>query len=529
MSVELLDLPKWWLAHLVQHVASGPGGLVSAARLSQACKLFRDLSKDSAVTYRNLHVDRPLFSLHPLFWSWLEEKHERVAGFTAEVPLPLLQNFCCNPSNATVAVPEHKAKQLRVLFNIPDLRLTLRSDHEISNSDDTLMTKVLGPHGHLIGHLSVRINGDMLRLQDFCEAATRCRSLDLTVVSRVLSHELVNLSDLHPVAGSLVQFCWKDAALGAWYPRSLEGVNSLSLLSQLTSLSLDNIDFRDEEPWIHLAALTNLKQLSLRGAALGDPSALSALTGLSSLKIHSSQVGYLLPCTFTSLQPLSTMHQLKELALLDQACSATCLHGLSGLSSLETLKLNAPKLKCLSEVSTGLTSLTIKGALWSWDGIEELQSLRHLCVWRISHRSLRRIVALGNLEQLSLIDGTFTSLTGLQGNMRTSLHSLTLEGCYRLVSLWGIEGFSALEQLKISDCKVISLQPVERLVGGLEALRVYDCRRVQGEVLELPYIQPRAIVRIARSKVKEVVLAGGVRKRVDGDDFILDGTEEMVI
>ena len=210
------------------------------------------------------------------------------------------------------------------------------------------------------------------------------------------------------------------------------------------------VGFGADEPWTPLGGLTNLRQLSLLVGASGDPSPLSALTMLSSLCIYSfdvEQEGLLVPSTYSSLQPISTLQQLDELKLTGEACSATSLHGLAELNRLETLRLNAPMLKSLEGVGTGLTTFVIYGAL-------------------------------------------------------------------HLASLAGIEGLTALQQLKILKCGVASLQPIGQLVGGLKKLHVKYCPSVQEEVLGLPYVQPTADVSIEDSNVKEVVLAGGVRRLV---------------
>jgi hypothetical protein len=48
----------------------------------------------------------------------------------------------------------------------------------------------------------------------------------------------------------------------------------------------------------------------------------------------------------------------------------------------------------------------------------------------------------------------------------------------------------------------------------LEILVVCCCNDVQEEILELPYVQPTAYVHVRYTAVKEVVLAGGVRRAV---------------
>ena len=442
----ILELPNTWLAHLFEHVASGAGGLASAAALSQACKSFHTLSDSPAVTYRNLRLDKPLHSLGHPFFKWLAKRHGRIAGLTAELRLVTVDNL----------------EQLQVMFGIPGLHLTLRYDAEITAPDELFVTRVLIPHGHLIDHLisMVHINGGGLRLKDFCKAAAPCRSLDLTVGGS--SEEPVNLGALTPVADSLVRLNMESTYI---FFRDLESASSLSSLSQLTSLSLEDVEFVAEEPWIFLGGLTNLKQLSLWVVASGDPTPLSRLTGLSSLDLRSFDVyqdGLFIPGTFSSLQSLSTLQQLKELKLHGQACSVTSLHGLAELSRLETLRLDGSLLRSLEGISRGLTSLTVHGA------------------------------------------GQLDSLAGVEH----------VECCRQLRQLSGIEGLTALQQLEIYSCGVTSLQPVGQLVGGLEKLHVSYCCSVIEEVLQLPHVQPTADVRIVCSNVKEVVLAGGVRGRV---------------
>ena len=444
------------------------------------------------------------------------KRHSRVAGLTAEVRL------------LTVGGPEAEPEQLQMMFGIPGLCLTLRCDGVLPSPDGPFMTNVLRPRGHLIDQLIIRINGDGLKLQEFCEAAAPCRSLDLAVGGS--SEEPLNMAALHPVARSLVRLNLERTTSSI--QREFESVSSLSLLSHLTSLSLDGFDFRAEEPWIHLVGLTDLKQLSLGVAASGDPSSLSALTGLSSLALSSCEqevqgglvhggfhLGGLVhggPCTFSSLQPLSTLQQLVELELVYNACNAlTSLHGLAELSRLQSLILTAPMLKSLQGVSTGLTCLTIHSArqLVSLAGIEHLQGLRDLSLTHSGVSSLHPLAALGNLASLS-IGGTFASLAGLEGNLCTSLHRLTLQFCKQLRDLSGIEGLVAVQQLDIAACEVTSLQPIGRLVGGLKKLHVRYCDEVRQVVLELPHMQPSADVSIEFSTVKEVVMAGGVRKTV---------------
>ena len=501
-SPSLLELPSTCLAHLVQHVASGPGGLASAAAFSRTCKYFYALSESSAVTYRNLHFGKPVKSLGHRFWPWLAKREGRIAGLTADVRL--------------LRVGGLGPEQLQVLFRIPGLHLTIHYDSEATAPLEAFVTKVLRPHGHLIDHLiaPVRIKEEELTLQDFGEAAAACRSLDLT--ARQYSEEPFDVGALDPVAGSLVRL--NLASPGSLFSNS--SLRKLSSFSRLSLLSLKHVALEAQDSWLLMAQLTNLKQLSLQIAASGDPSPLSALSGLSSLEIGSYDVvqeGLIIRHTFSSLQPLSTLQQLEELELYAKACTATSLHGLAELSRLERLRLEGPMLKSLEGLSMGLTVLGILKApqLVSLAGFEHLQGLQKLALFDCGVSSFQLLAALGSLGDLSLSSGTLTSLVGLEGNLCTCLQSLRLSFCRELKQLSGIEGLTALQRVEIFYCGVTSLQPVGQLVEGLQKLRVTDCRSVQEEVLELPHIQPTPDVNIQHSNVKEVVLAGGVRRTVD--------------
>ena len=85
--------------------------------------------------------------------------------------------------------------------------------------------------------------------------------------------------------------------------------------------------------------------------------------------------------------------------------------------------------------------------------------------------------------------------------------------------LAGVESFGALKELQLWDCGVTSLQPLSHRLGpGLQKLYVSYCRQVEEEVLELPHVQLTAEVKFVRSNVREVVLAGGIRRAVGDTD-----------
>jgi hypothetical protein len=106
------------------------------------------------------------------------------------------------------------------------------------------------------------------------------------------------------------------------------------------------------------------------------------------------------------------------------------------------------------------------------------------------------------------------ALSSLEDLDSMSLQSLGLYHCSSLTLLSGVEHLSALKSLQVMDCEVTSLQPLSELREGLQKLEVCRCKTVQEEVLELPRVQPTGSVVVYDSNVREVVLAGGVRRAV---------------
>jgi hypothetical protein len=373
-------------------------------------------------------------------------------------------------------------------------------------------------HGHLISHLTLKITvgGDRQKLREFSEAAARCRSVELTLLHP--PGQVVDLADLKAVAGCLCCFTCRPTSSGRG---SLIGTSVFSSMSQLTALDVDREQFGSEEPWGMLAKLTSLQQLEfLEVSATGDPSPLSALTGLKLLDLHSIEhaADGPAPFSFSSLQPLSALQQLEVLHLWDHACAATSLQGLAGLSKLEKLALGGAescgKLQSLEGISPGVKELCLLNDpdLASLAGIEGCTRLEKITLEHCGVNSMQPLRGLSSIKELNLSGYCLTSLESLH-NM--PLQSLSLTGCDALTQLSGMEHLSALTRLDVMMCmNVDSLQPLSELGAGLQELMVFKCGRVQEEVLELPHVQPTADVVVDGSNVKEVVLAGGLRRAV---------------
>jgi Leucine-rich repeat (LRR) protein len=400
---------------------------------------------------------------------------------------------------------------LQTLSDIPGVQLEVMWDETLINLDHPYVDQWLKQHGRLISHLTMEIyvSNDRLKLREFSNAAAHCRSIDLDI--RHSSYQVVDLADLDPVAGSL-----RDLIFQSWNPElgSLIGTSALISMSHLTGLQICGEDLGSEEPWGLLAKLTGLQQLVFKGRAIGDPSPLSALTGLSHLYLQADAQG---PFSFSSLQPLSTLRQLQALRLGRCFSAATPLQGLAELSNLKLLVLKCYEgqggmLRSLDGISSGVTNLFISSAsgLVSLAGIEGCKSMEDLSLRYCGVSSLQPLRGLSSLKQLGVVNCNLTSLEGLNS---ISLQYLTLSYCPSLTHLSGTEHLSALKKLHVMGCgSVTSLQPLSQLGVGLQVLKVFWCNEVQEEVLELPNVQPTADVAVHESNVREVVLAGGVRR-----------------
>jgi hypothetical protein len=511
-SSHLLDLPPAMLAFLFQTVASGPGGLANAASLSQTCKLLYSLSEGPDVIYSNLSLAAAISSPDHPAWQWLAKRIGRIAGLSLDLRLEL-------PDDGAVEMADHSRdwiQPLQTLSGIAGVQLRLEWVDRITSLRHPCTDQWLKQHGQIISHLTVEVDIShvpMLSLRKFCRTAAPCRSVDLTIWH---TSQVVNLADLVPVAGSLQRLTCKAFAPGS---NTLRGSSAFSSMSQLVALNLLHEQFENEEPWGHLAKLTSLQQLSLKVTASGDPSPLSALTSLSCLILQTNGSGEdedLIPSSFSSLQPLSTLIHLEELQLRDHACAATSLQGLAGLSNLRRLVIGldseSGRLASLEGISSGVTKLRISHAspgsavLAGIHACTSLEKLSLFYVYQLS--SLQCLRGLSSLRQLELSSCSLTSLEGL--NM--PLESLSLSHCISLTHMSGFEHLSALKSLKVIGCMhVTSLQALSQLGEGLQKLDVCWCYGVTEAVLELPHVQPTADVHVGSSKVKEVVLAGGVR------------------
>jgi hypothetical protein len=426
LASQLVDLPPAWLALLFQHVATGPGGLANAASLSQTCKFLYSLSQGPVVTYRDLRVPAATSSPDLPVWQWLARRSGRIVGLSLDLHL---RGFGLGGDASRQADKVQGWMQrlrmlsgtgweqrLQTLSGIAGLQLRVTWDGR-STDMNPCIAECLKQHGRLISHLTAyyRVSDKRLKLREFSEAAAMCRSIDLQVcVSEdEAGVQVVDLVDLAPVAGSLRRLicspCSPCCRFGP-YGR-LTGASAMESMSQLTALQ-SICHFGNDEPWTYMAKLTSLRELLLRGTCTGDPSPLSALTGLSYLRLdyvkqHGAQNPA--PFSFSSLQSLSTLRQLESLHLVSHdPCAATSLQGLAGLSSLKRFSLESEPcgstLRSLEGISPQVSSLRLSGAqgLVTLAGIEVCTSMAELSLSSCGVSSLQALRGLSCLKHLEV-------------------------------------------------------------------------------------------------------------------------------
>ena len=199
------------------------------------------------------------------------------------------------------------------------------------------------------------------------------------------------------------------------YTRSVSDISALSVLTNLTHLSLDGNKITDISP---LSGMTKLRKLYLRGANFGergnyieDISALSGMTKLRTLWLHFNNI--------SDLTPLSNLTNLDDLQL--DRNNFSDISALSGLTKLRVLSLWNNKISNISAVSgmTKLEYLALSNNLINHDNdndynnsITDVSALSGLTLLRILYLRNNPVPAsqystlrtLKNNHSLSIID-----------------------------------------------------------------------------------------------------------------------------
>jgi Leucine-rich repeat (LRR) protein len=475
--LHFLQLDPLCLKHVFHLVAMDhEHGIASTAALSQTCKdiykqndeLLNCYKLQKRMELRGKWHEGAIIAEsadHP-FWLWLSKRQGRIPRLSVQI-----KPFSGVPHDSTDSCEEELewSGPLKLLSTIPDLHLKVHmpriSSLEHPFARFWLQDDANGLIEELEAGFSIEDDG-WLPTADFVQIAVGCKSL---VLNR------------------------NSTPCPFW-------VEDLSNLTQLTSLSISNNYFLGANKgygvWQLLANLTNLQHLGCASIGFDDPSPLSALTALTSLELDSRHLTGLHRIyeltgakyfTFSSLQPLSTLQQLEVLELTGCSCSGTSLQGLGNLPRLRDVGL-----ECRSLVS--LQGLTPVGAESDGEGLTVTPAL----------------------ESLRIMGAQITSLRGLE-SFRGCLVYLCLVDCPKLDSLSGVEGINNLHGIRVGSCGLTSLEPLACLGRKQKdpemiMIDIYRCTAVKEEILELPYLPATASVDISESNVKEVVVAGRLRR-----------------
>ena len=472
----LPDLPAPWLGQLFKQVASGTSGILSIAHLSRTCKGLYAAGDELASSYMKIgkiRIDRPDCS----FWRWLAKREGRITSLALTVS-PFY------PSYGYLLHPVHEQagweQPLRLLSAVPSLSLTVEMP-SVAQLSRPSIERWLVEHGHLIEQLKETIRPDTpaWAFADLLKAAAACKSLNLTSDSGM----------------------WRENP--GRVPHDIKGFAGLSGLTQLTALRLYDFDMY-EDPWVTLAALTNLRELDCTLFSNDDPSPLTALTKLTCLELCSRsplknrERGYFEGFSFSSLQPLSALQQLQKLVLRGKAFSGTSLQGLASLPQLREYEQGGGDLRSLEGLGPGITRLDLSRVpVSSLHGLEVVTALQRLALHDVTAPTLRPLANLSALTDLMITDhcsGFGTPTMDLQelAAFCSSLRDLYLCDCANLQSLSGVEQLCNLKDIYLDYCKVTSLHPLAQ-VTGLTRLTVYDCECLAEHHLELPQLDEEAL------------------------------------
>jgi Leucine-rich repeat (LRR) protein len=271
-----------------------------------------------------------------------------------------------------------------------------------------------------------------------------------------------------------------------------------SNLSNVTSLVLNADSTFDD-----LASMPNLKSVRIRGYAANEH-VLEALAGCESLEHLEC-----FPLLETTLAPIATLCNLRELVLQNLQCAVDDLRPLAELKELSSLQLRwhhsledlrpLDQLKNLKHLDlftkrptgdlNGLATLnqleSLEVVIWGDSDLKplaDLTNLRRLVLKVFDAEELDNLGALAKLQNLEelhleLNRGTDYDLTPL-GNVR-GLKSLRISSCPGPIDLSPLVKLQELASILLISCRgEIDLNPLGE-ISGLERLTLYECTAVR--------------------------------------------------
>ncbi len=259
----------------------------------------------------------------------------------------------------------------------------------------------------------------------------------------------------YTVGGVIEEVDISDPVLDSLY-RQLLGIGPDTQLFtndlwKITSLTLPE----GIEDYSDLSRLTYLEKLIIDGIQIDSLQPLSTLTQLKSLTVYGC------PISASELSVLGTLPNLETLILKD--CSLSNITGLSGAKRLVTLDLSNNAIRDLTGLSfmENLTTLDLSNnALTNLSALSALEKLEALDV---SYNSLTSIAPLATCSSLSVLVATNNNLSEIPVFLDTSvLSTLTLDN-NALTDITPIAKYSALTGVGLAYNKLTDVSALANL------------------------------------------------------------------
>ncbi|MHC5759860.1 leucine-rich repeat domain-containing protein [Nostoc sp.] len=267
-----------------------------------------------------------------------------------------------------------------------------------------------------------------------------------------VAQELVSFVDDWSQISVIRQHVEEDGLLPISIPRKLHDLNSLSKLTNLTSLYLSGTQVSDVSA---LANLTNLTELNLSRTQVSDISVLAELTNLAQLDISNTQVSN-----------ISVLAELTNLAQLDisntQVSNISVLAELTNLAQLDISFTRVSDISVLAEL-TNLAQLHI--SLTQVSDISVLAGLTNLTLLSLSFLQVSDISVLADLTNLTLLSLFLTKVSDV--SVLANLTNLTeLYLCRTQVrDVSALTKLTNLKELDISQTQVSDISSLANLTN----------------------------------------------------------------
>ena len=237
------------------------------------------------------------------------------------------------------------------------------------------------------------------------------------------------------------------------YGAASDELACLSALQELESLIITNCS-PSKEVLTTIAALPNLRELTLAHCGLSDITPLVAAQSLEYLDLCYNSIG--------DVSPISTLPKLEALYLAHNAL--TDLTVLNGLPNLKVLNVSYNSLTTVAPISANTTLVELHAGNNLIVSLGALNDLPALTTVNLSHNSLTDVSVLGSCTELKVLNISNNKLTDIQA--LSPLMKIQSFNCsYNEISaLPDWSGAASLVTLDASYNKISDLTPLRQMM-----------------------------------------------------------------